>query len=111
VGGVGRAATGFRSQRERPCPEDERAAVLLYSGNAAFFKKVGMRLYTEGMSKLHEEYETATIENTRAHPLFTRRRQIIRHPPEIFQVFIVLDDRHGSAARINPLQLVPVSGQ
>ena len=46
--------------------EDDRVGVLLYSGNAAFFKKVGMRLFTEGMSKLHEEFETASIENMRA---------------------------------------------
>ncbi len=38
----------------------------MFSGNAAFMKKVGMRLFTEGMSKLHEEFETAGIENMRA---------------------------------------------
>ncbi len=47
-------------------PEDERVGVLLYSGNAQFMKKVGMRLFTEGMGKLHEEFETASIENLRA---------------------------------------------
>lgn len=47
-------------------PEDDRVGVLLFSGNAAFMKKVGMRLFTEGMSKLHDEFETAGIENTRA---------------------------------------------
>lgn len=47
-------------------PEDDRVGVLLYSGNATFMKKVGMRLFTEGMSKLHEEFETASIENMRA---------------------------------------------
>lgn len=46
-------------------PEDDRAGVLLYSGNVAFMKKVGMRLFTEGMSKLHEEFETAGIESMR----------------------------------------------
>src|SRR6185369_6283570 len=40
--------------------------VLLYSGNATFMKKVGMRLFTEGMSKLDEEFETASIENMRS---------------------------------------------
>lgn len=38
----------------------------MYSGNAAFMKKVGMRLFTEGMSKLHEEFETAGIESMRS---------------------------------------------
>ena len=47
-------------------PEDNRVAVLMYSGNAVFMKKVGMRLFTEGMSKLREEFETASIENMRA---------------------------------------------
>src|SRR5207249_9951760 len=51
---------------DKSIPEDERAGVLLYSGNAVFMKKVGMRLFTEGMSKLHEEFETAWIENMRA---------------------------------------------
>lgn len=46
--------------------EDDRLGVLLYSGNAAFMKKVGMRLFTKGMGKLHEEFETASIENMRA---------------------------------------------
>jgi thiol-disulfide isomerase/thioredoxin len=47
-------------------PEDDRVGVLLYSGNATFMKKVGMRLFTEGMSKLHEEFETAGIVNMRS---------------------------------------------
>jgi hypothetical protein len=46
-------------------PEDERVGVLLHSGHAAFFKKVGMRFYTEGTIKLREEFETARIENMR----------------------------------------------
>jgi peroxiredoxin len=46
-------------------PEDERVGVLVYSGNVVFMKQVGMRLFTEGMSKLHEEFETAGIENMR----------------------------------------------
>jgi thiol-disulfide isomerase/thioredoxin len=47
-------------------PEDDRVGVLLYSGNATFMKKVGMRLFTQGMSKLDEEFETAGIENMRS---------------------------------------------
>jgi thiol-disulfide isomerase/thioredoxin len=47
-------------------PEDDRVAVLMYGGNAAFMKGVGMRLFTDGMSKLHEEFETASLENMRA---------------------------------------------
>ena len=47
-------------------PEDNRVAVLLYSGNTVFFKKVGMRLFTEGMSKLNGEFETASVENMQA---------------------------------------------
>jgi thiol-disulfide isomerase/thioredoxin len=51
---------------DKSIPEDDRVGVLMYSGNAAFMKKVGMRLFTEGMSKLHEEFETASIENMRS---------------------------------------------
>jgi peroxiredoxin len=47
-------------------PEDNRVAVLLYSGNAAFMKKVGMRLFTEGIGKMREEFETHSIEKMRA---------------------------------------------
>jgi thiol-disulfide isomerase/thioredoxin len=47
-------------------PEDDRAGVLLFAGNAAFMKKVGMRFFTEGPSKLHEEFETAGLESMRA---------------------------------------------
>src|SRR5947209_3250736 len=47
-------------------PEDDRVAVLLYSGNAAFMKKVGMRWFTEGMTKLHDEFETASIDDMQA---------------------------------------------
>src|SRR4030095_15235726 len=35
---------------DKSIPEDNRVAVLLFSGNAVFSKKVGMRLFTEGMS-------------------------------------------------------------
>ena len=51
---------------DKSIPEDNRAGVLLYAGNATFMKKVGMRLFTEGMSKLHGEFETASVEATRA---------------------------------------------
>ena len=51
---------------DKSIPEDDRVAVLLYSGNTTFMKKAGMRLFTEGMSKLHEESETASIDNMHA---------------------------------------------
>ena len=51
---------------DKSIPEDDRVGVLMYSGNTAFMKKVGMRLFTEGMSKFREEFETASIESTRA---------------------------------------------
>jgi hypothetical protein len=38
--------------------EDDRVGVLMFSGNTAFSKKVGMRLFTEGMSKLDAEFES-----------------------------------------------------
>ncbi len=51
---------------DKSIPEDDRAGVLMYSSNTGFMKKVGMRLFTEGMSKLHEEFEVASIENMRS---------------------------------------------
>jgi thiol-disulfide isomerase/thioredoxin len=51
---------------DKSIPEDDRAGVLLYAGNAVFMKSVGMRLFTEGLSKLDEEFETAGIESMRA---------------------------------------------
>mgnify|MGYP001224222261 CR=1 FL=1 len=45
--------------------EDDRVVVLVYAGNVVFMKAVGMRLFTEGMSKLSDEFEAATIENLR----------------------------------------------
>jgi len=51
---------------DKSIPENDRAGVLMYLGNAAVMKKVGMRLFTEGMRKLDEEFETAGIENMRA---------------------------------------------
>lgn len=47
-------------------PEDNRVWVLMYSGNAVVMKKVGMRLFTEGMGKLREEFEAASVESSRA---------------------------------------------
>jgi thiol-disulfide isomerase/thioredoxin len=51
---------------DKNLPEDDRVGVLLYGGNCAFMKGVGMRLFTEGMSKLHDEFETHGIESMRA---------------------------------------------
>jgi len=46
-------------------PEDDRAGVLLYSGNLTVMKKAGMRWFTEGESRFDDEFETASIENMR----------------------------------------------
>src|SRR5262249_9116452 len=43
-------------------PEDDRVSVLLYAGNTAFMKKVGIRLFTQGMMRLHDEFEGNSIE-------------------------------------------------
>jgi len=51
---------------DQSIPEDDRVGVVLFAGNVAFAKKVGMRLFTEGMGKLNEEFETAGIESARA---------------------------------------------
>jgi len=51
---------------DKSIPENDRVGVLMFSGNAAFMKNVGMRVFTEGMGKLHEEFETAGIENMRS---------------------------------------------
>jgi len=51
---------------DKTIPEDHRAAVLLFAGNAGVMKKVGMRLFTEGIGKLDDEFETASIERLRA---------------------------------------------
>jgi len=50
---------------DKTIPEDNRVGVLLYAGNARFFKAQGMRVLTEGLSKFQEEFETASIENMR----------------------------------------------
>jgi thiol-disulfide isomerase/thioredoxin len=47
---------------DKSIPEDGRADVLLFSGNVAFMRKAGMRVFTEGMSNLHEESEAALID-------------------------------------------------
>jgi len=49
---------------DKSIPEDGRVSVLLYSGNMRFMKKAGMRVFTQGMSKLHEESEAALIDST-----------------------------------------------
>ncbi|MHC1767436.1 MAG: TlpA family protein disulfide reductase [Verrucomicrobiia bacterium] len=51
---------------DRSIPEDERVGVLLDAGNADFMKKVGMRMFTEGLSKLHDEFEDNSIEVARS---------------------------------------------
>ena len=51
---------------DKSIPEDNRVAVLLFSGNAAFSKKVGMRLFTEGMSRLDAEFETNELDSLHA---------------------------------------------
>jgi peroxiredoxin len=51
---------------DRSIPEDERVGVFLYAGNTAFMKKVGMRMFTEGMSKLHDEFESNSVGVARA---------------------------------------------
>jgi len=53
-------------QADSSIPEDDRAGVLLYSGNLTVMKKAGMRWFTEGESKFDDEFETASIENMRA---------------------------------------------
>lgn len=50
---------------DKSIPEDGRVGVLLYAGNAAFSKNVGMRLFTEGIGKLDEEFEAAGLESMR----------------------------------------------
>jgi peroxiredoxin len=49
---------------DKSIPEDDRVGVLLYSGNIGFMKKAGMRVFTEGMSKLREESEASLIDST-----------------------------------------------
>jgi peroxiredoxin len=51
---------------DKRIPEDDRVSVLLYSGNMGSMKKAGMRVFMEGMSKLHEESEAALIDATLA---------------------------------------------
>ena len=42
---------------DKNIPENDRVGVFLYSGNTAFCKKVGMRLFTVGMRNLDSQYE------------------------------------------------------
>ena|SRR6266404_5265769 len=51
---------------DKSIPEDNRAGVVLYAGNAALMKREGMRLFTVGMSKLDGEFETASVRAARA---------------------------------------------
>jgi thiol-disulfide isomerase/thioredoxin len=51
---------------DKSIPEDDRAGVFLFAGNAPFFKEAGMRFFTEGMQKLDAEFETQGLESTRA---------------------------------------------
>jgi peroxiredoxin len=51
---------------DRTIPEDDRVVVLLYSGNVAFTRKVGMRLFTEGKSAVNEDFESNSMEVTRS---------------------------------------------
>ena len=51
---------------DKSIPEDDRVGVFLFAGNAPFFKATGMRFFTEGIQKLHAEFETQGLESTRA---------------------------------------------
>lgn len=51
---------------DKSIPEDERAGVVLFAGNAPFLKKLGMRLFTVGLRAYDDEFETHSIEVTRA---------------------------------------------
>ena len=53
-------------QADQSLGEDDRVGVLLYSGNTVFMKKVGMRFFTEGLSKLREEFEANSLETVRS---------------------------------------------
>ena len=46
---------------DRRIPEDDRAVVLLFAGNVTPMKKAGMRVFTEGMAKLHDEFEASAL--------------------------------------------------
>jgi thiol-disulfide isomerase/thioredoxin len=47
-------------------PENDRAGVLLYAGNVPFMKQVGMRFFTEGLSRLEQEFESNSIKAAEA---------------------------------------------
>src|SRR6266404_3463470 len=50
---------------DKTIPENDRVGVLLFSGNTAFSKKVGMRIFTEGMMKLDSEFEANEVDSLR----------------------------------------------
>lgn len=50
---------------DKSIPEDERVGVLMFSGNTVFSKKVGKRLFTEGMRKLDAEFESNEVDSMR----------------------------------------------
>jgi len=50
---------------DKTIPENDQVGVLLFSGNTAFSKKVGMRLFTEGMMKLDSEFEANEVDSLR----------------------------------------------
>src|SRR5260221_342289 len=50
---------------DKTIQENDRVGVLLFSGNEAFSKKVGMRLFTEGMMKLTPEFEATELDSLR----------------------------------------------
>ncbi len=51
---------------DKSIPEDDRVGVLMFSGNTVFSKKVGMRLFTEGMRKLDAEFESNEVDSMRS---------------------------------------------
>lgn len=51
---------------DKSIPEDDRVGVLMFSGNTVFSKKVGMRLFTEGMRKLDAEFEANEVDSMRS---------------------------------------------
>ena len=46
--------------------EDDRVGVLLYAGNTVCMKRVGMRLFTEGLGKHREEFEANSLATVRS---------------------------------------------
>lgn len=50
---------------DKSIPESDRAAVLLYKGNVVLMKRLGMRLFIEGMSAFQEDFELTFIDSIR----------------------------------------------